>query len=360
MHATSVIARLLAVACLALPAPPQEPAYAFHDAHFHLTNYVQEGPDIREFLEVMGDTAGRVALFGIPLQQQWSHANSGDFAPTYYLQTDAPLYFYSFTDAVIATAYLSLPEKHRARFEPMITGFHPGDMYAVDHIKRVLRTFPGVFTGIGEFTIHKEFVSSKIPGFVPGLADPALDRILAFCAESGLVCLIHNDVDMPYPKPGQELYVLKQFGDLIRRHPETVVVWAHVGLGRVVRPVEAQADLIERALGDPAFRNLHFDISWIETAKYLTGSERALERVAALIQRHPDRFLFGTDEVGSTTREAYLAVYRAYAPLFARLTPEASAKLRLGNFERIFDAARRRVRAWEAADRATPRPPPAK
>ena len=46
----------------------------------------------------------------------------------------------------------------------MITGFNPADMYAVDHIRRVLETFPGVFTGIGEFTIHKEFVSSKVAG----------------------------------------------------------------------------------------------------------------------------------------------------------------------------------------------------
>ena len=41
----------------------------------------------------------------------------------------------------------------------MITGFNPADMYAADHIRRVLQTFPGVFSGIGEFTIHKEFVS---------------------------------------------------------------------------------------------------------------------------------------------------------------------------------------------------------
>jgi hypothetical protein len=29
----------------------------------------------------------------------------------------------------------------------MITGFNPADMYAADHIRRVLKTFPGVFTG---------------------------------------------------------------------------------------------------------------------------------------------------------------------------------------------------------------------
>src|SRR5690242_18530857 len=136
----------------------------FNDAHFHLTNYIQQGTDIHEFLSMMGDRAGRVALFGIPLQQEWSYQNSGDFAPTYYLQTDAPLYYYSFTDAYIAMAFRSLSQHDQARFDPMITGFNPADMYAADHIRRVLQTFPGVFSGIGEFSIHKEFVSAKVSG----------------------------------------------------------------------------------------------------------------------------------------------------------------------------------------------------
>lgn len=58
-------------------------------------------PDHR-FLDIMGDTAGRVALFGIPLQQAWYQENSGELAPHYYLDSDAPLYCCSFTDAAIA------------------------------------------------------------------------------------------------------------------------------------------------------------------------------------------------------------------------------------------------------------------
>ena len=77
-------------------------------------------------------------------------------------------------------------------------------MYAADHIRRVLKTFPGVFTGIGEFTIHKEFVSSKVAGEVASLTNPALDRILDFAGEAGLVVLIHNDMDMPFAKAGAE------------------------------------------------------------------------------------------------------------------------------------------------------------
>ena len=47
----------------------------------------------------MGDKVWRSTLFGIPLQQTWAYTNTGDYAPTYYLHTDAPLYYYSFTDA---------------------------------------------------------------------------------------------------------------------------------------------------------------------------------------------------------------------------------------------------------------------
>ena len=77
-------------------------------------------------------------------------------------------------------------------------------MYAADHIRRVLQTFPGVFSGIGEFTIHKEFVSSKVSGETASLTNPALDRILDFATQVGLVALIHNDVDVPFPKEGAE------------------------------------------------------------------------------------------------------------------------------------------------------------
>lgn len=38
--------------------------YLFNDAHFHLTNYIQEGPTIQQFLSIMDDKVGRVALFG--------------------------------------------------------------------------------------------------------------------------------------------------------------------------------------------------------------------------------------------------------------------------------------------------------
>ena len=48
--------------------------------------------------------------------------------------------------------------------------------------------------------------------------------------------------------------------------------------------------------------------------------------------------------------EPYYAVFDLWAPVWRGLTPDASRKVRLGNYQRIFDEGRRRVRAWEMAN----------
>ena len=334
----------------------------FHDSHFHLTNYIQEGISIDDYLEIMGSRVGRSTLFGIPLQQTWSYQNSGDYAPTYYLHTDAPLYYYSFSDAYIARLYEKLTPEQQARFDPMIIGFNPADMYATDHIKRVLTSFPGVFSGIGEFSIHKEFVSSKVAGEVASLTNPALDRIFDLCAETGLVAILHNDIDMPFAKPDTEPVYLKQAKDVLRRHPDATIIWAHVGLGRVVTATRSTASvgaaerspnfmqIVEDMLTDPTLKHLYFDISWDVVAKYVVATPESLQRTADILNRYPDRFLFGTDNVAPRDAAAHFAVYEMYAPLWSKLTPEASEKIRVTNYVRLFDTARSRVRAWEKAN----------
>jgi hypothetical protein len=332
----------------------------FDDSHFHLTNYIQQGIDIHQFLQIMGNRVARSTLFGIPLQQQWSFANSGTFAPTYYLHSDAPLYYYSFTDAYIASVYRSLTTEQQARFDPMITGFNPADMYAADHIRRVLTTFPGVFSGIGEFTIHKEFVSSKIPGETASLTNPALDRVLDFAAEAGLAVIIHNDIDVPFAKADAEPVYLTQMRALLARHANAAIIWAHIGLGRIVHPIQVseeaaernpnQLQTVESLLTDPALRHVSFDISWDEVAKYAVASPQSIARVVSVLNRYPDRFLFGTDTVAPASPAAYYGVFDIWDPVWRQLSADASLKVRKGNYERIFDQARRRVRAWEMAN----------
>jgi hypothetical protein len=339
-----------AVAALwAFNAPAAARGCDFNDSHFHLTNYIQEGPSAAEVLKLMGPRVCRSTLFGIPLQQMWSHRETGDFAPSYYLEADAPLYYYSFVDALIALEYRALRPEDRARFDPMITGFNPADMYAADHVRRVLLLYPGVFSGIGEFSVHKEFVSPKLAGGGATLNDPALDRLLDFAGEVGLVVILHNDIVRPFTREEKVNVYTEPLLALFRRHPRTTIIWAHAGVGRVVQPVDSTGARLDRLLSDPALRHVHVDISWDEAAKYMVATDASLTVVADLINKHPDRFLFGTDVVAPRTEAKYFAVYDQYAPLWAKLTPDAREKVLKGNYRRLFDTGRAKVRAWEAA-----------
>lgn len=331
---------------IASVAESDAPVPFFNDAHFHLLNYVQEGPSVREYLDMVEDRVGRTALFGIPLQQKWDYFVSGDRAPDYYLRSDAALYYYSFVDAAIASEYLSLSEAERQRVDPMITGFNPTDMYAADHIERVLRTFPGVFAGIGEFSIHKEFVSSKITGHTASLRNPALDRILATAAEIGLVVILHCDIDSVRPGPDPDYYedMLRVFA----AHPGAAIIWAHTGLGRFVAPSREHLELLDHMLSDPRYGHVMLDISWDEVAKRLVKDDETVDAWAALIAKHPTRFLFGTDSVGPADWKAYARTHTMYRPLWDRLAPDVRARVERLNYERIFDAAIPKVRAWEA------------
>ena len=77
------------------------------------------------------------------------------------------------------------------------------------------------------------------------------------------------------------------------------------------------------------------------------ATPESTKNVAAIVNKHPDRFLFGTDEVAPSDQGKYLRVYNQYEPFWKLLTREASEKVRKGNYERLFDEARRNVRSWE-------------
>ena len=95
---------------------------------------------------------------------------------------------------------------------------------------------------------------------------------------------------------------------------------------------------------------MNFDISWDEVTRYAVSSQAAIDRLSQLLNAYPDRFLFGTDNVAPNDQATQMRVYDMWNPIWAKLTPEASRKVRLGTYERLFDAARRDVRAWEAAN----------
>src|SRR5580765_3399010 len=105
---------------------------------------------------------------------------------------------------------------------------------------------------------------------------------------------------------------------------------------------------LEEILRDPDFNHVCFDISWDEVAKYVTASPEATRITAGLIERYPDRFLFGTDVVAPTSQSDYLKVFNQYRPLWNLLPDATAGQVLKHNYQRIFDEARHKVRKWES------------
>ncbi len=158
----------------------------------------------------MGTRVGRSTLFGIPLQQQWSLRQFG--------RLRADLLPAERRAALLLLVHRRLHRQRLSRAEPGRAGaLRPDDhrLQSGGHVRRRSHPpraagFPRRFSGIGEFSIHKEFVSAKVSGETASLTNPALDRMLDFAAEAGLVVILHNDIDMPFAKTDAEPVYLAQ------------------------------------------------------------------------------------------------------------------------------------------------------
>jgi hypothetical protein len=107
--------------------------------------------------------------------------------------------------------------------------------------------------------------------------------------------------------------------------------------------------LLRELLASDEFSHVNFDIAWDEVAKWVVADDASLDAWVSLLKQYPDRFLYGSDVVAPKTQGDYLKAFDAYRRLWERLDAETASKVKSQNFARIFDTARQKVRAWEAA-----------
>ena len=314
------------------------------DVHLHTKNYVQKGKTLKETYEVLSQYGvKKAAVFGIPLQQRWDMKTG--VSPSYYLHDDQALYYYSAVDAFLAMEYLGLSETQKELFDPMITGFNPTDGSATDHIKNMLLNFPGVFTGIGEFSIKKEVVSSKISGDSSNIEDPALDKILKFAHKVGLVVILHCDIDAMLSNNKNRPTYLKALKKLFHKNKKTSIIWAHTGLGRYVKQRKKHVKIISSLLS--SHPNLYVDISWDVVAHQFFEKDNSLSSEwKNFFKKYSHKILFGSDIV-SPTPEKYAKIVSLYNRIWSELPEETVKNITYNNYRKLFDRARKKVRLWE-------------
>ena len=265
----------------------------------------------------MGDKVGRSTLFGIPLQQQWSYANSATFAPTYYLQTDAPLYYYSFTDAFIAMAYRSLSPDEQARLRPDDHRLQPGG-----HVRR--GSHPPRAADVSR-------ASSPASASSPSTRSSCRRRSRARSPASPIRRSTASSTSPAEVGPGRDpaqrhRHALRQGGrragvpdadegalQAASRRPRSsgrTRAWAASCIRCRCQPERPSAPEPHRDRRGDAERSdaqprelRHLVGRGGQVRRLLTGNR---DRVAPMFNKYPDRFLFGTDTVAPANPAAYL------------------------------------------------------
>ena len=253
-----------------------------------------------------------------------------------------------------------LTDAQRARIDPMITGLHIGDLRVGDYLLKALAMNPGVFTGIGEITVHKELVELMFAG-QRGQASTQkrmepLARLLEVAGVFHMPVTLHCDIDnlkeqvtdKVTGRTGRAPANFEGLKELLQdpRVRDTKVIQAHAGgLGRFVQETDGHLGRVQELLD--SCPNFMLDISWSEVAKQLTKSPEKMDQWSAFIEKNADRILFGSDSLAPQTDDKWAETMKMYDDLFAKLTPQAKEKVLNTNYENTFVAARAQVRHVE-------------
>jgi hypothetical protein len=174
--------------------------------------------------------------------------------------------------------------------------------------------------------------------------------LLETCGGIGMPVVLHCDITSPLASPGDAPSYLdgikRLFTDPAVRC--TTIVWAHAGgLGRFVDAPDGHLDALRDMLADSRYDHVCIDLSWLVVAQKLVDSSESLAHWVQLIEAFPTRFLYGSDALAPKDPASWGLTFAKYQGLMAKLSPACRARVCLGNYLRVFVAARRKVRAFE-------------
>ncbi len=292
--------------------------YRINDVHCHYVNFIQETDGIEVLLEKMDSASvDNIVLFGLSVTKLWTDFDREQ--PIYYDDNDAPVYYYAFTDVIVAEAVKSLHKKQQDRIYPMICGFNPADKNGLDHIKRMVEMYPDLWVGIGEVFFRHDDLTRMTYGRNPTANCASMDKVYDYAAEKNLPMWIHSDIGDPIKNEATFLYEMEE---AIMNHPNTKMVWCHVGNTRGV-DVDGLKETTRRLLKD--HKNLYYDISWVVYENIIAPNDTIDQEWIKIFEDFPTRFMVGTDKIGGFSD--YVKTIRKYDPLFDALKPETARKL---------------------------------
>lgn len=282
-----------------LPASSDGRDYKFTDAHLHYVNYVLQSQSFDNlFAEMDRNKIERAVVFGLGYAISWPDIRVK--REKYYLDPETgtadtpPVYFTKMGDYRLLMDYGKLPPPRKAKIYPFLQAINVMDRNEIYYVMEMFNNHPEL-CGIGELMIRQGSLNRLTP-LTPSGDSVALDPILDFAAANRMPVLIHQNLADETSKNPDDLLDpihVKEITDLLTRHPDTTIIWAHAGISRNLY-LRDHLMLLKRLL--VAHPNLYFDLSWIVWENCI---EKDVKAWADLIVAYPDRFMLGSDKIGN-------------------------------------------------------------
>ncbi len=211
---------------------------------------------------------------------------------------------------------LRLHEAAPGRVVPILRPYRSradmGDWFASDAVMDYVaeRLDRGLHEGVGEFHLWNAGEAKT----------PQMRKLAALAVSRGLILHVHGG-----HSPIRALFEVE---------PDLKVLWAHAGMGA---PPEVVGELLDR------YANLRTELSF--RAADIAPEGRLDPAWRALLLRHSDRFMIGTDTYVTPRWEVYGGLVDAHRAWLAQLPPATARAIAYGNAVREFGAGD--AQAWK-------------
>lgn len=305
--------------------------YELNDVHFHPKNFVMEGRPLSEIAKrAKSNCLKRILVSSLPLIEHWD--GEGE-RPLYYTDDKSSFYWNSISDVATFEEYRRLSAEEKAQFVFLINGFLHFDMGALDAVKTTMELYKDLpIVGFGEIFGEHDIMSDQMhPRSY--IDTKALDGVYELAGKKNWFVMIHNNLSHRSFKGETAAVYRKNIERVLKKHRKTLFILPHGGVMRnvVVRDLTGVLDSMLRRND-----NLYVDLSFVVLENYIMAEGGVDKRWVELIEKYPERFLFGTDDLGGY--KGFFDV-KKYIPLLDALKPATARKVAGGNFDYLVDRA---------------------
>ena len=207
------------------------------------------------------------------------------------------------------------------------------DRSAKDAVLQTIQTYKDLpIVGFGEIFGDHDIMSDQMNP-PSSINSKAMDEIYEIAASKNWFVLFHNNISHRSFKGATGTDYLTKVESMLSKHFKTTFVWAHAGIMRNI-VIDNLTDVLDLMLAK--YSNLYIDISFVVYENYIMASGMPDAKWIELIEKYPNRFLFGTDDLGGYKD---FSDVKKYIPLLNALKPTTAENVAGKNLQKLINKA---------------------